>query len=242
MRIRDRGTPVSALVNAENSVQAKEKAQPLIRNIKSQDLDWAFAVSRKTVEYAKGALVTGPRVAVMDFGAKQNILRELLKVSSEVSIFPSRATHKEIMDWSPNGILLTNGPGDPSDVKVATETIKQLLGWRPVFGICMGHQLLSLALGGKTFKMPFGHRGANHPVKDDLLNQIYMTSQNHGYSVQAESLPSDVKVTHTNLYDKTVEGIECKRLKCFSVQFHPESHPGPRESAQLFQLFREQLT
>lgn len=242
MRVRDRGTPLSAILSAEDEAAAKERAKPLIATLKTLDSDWSYLVSRKTVEFMKGMVATGPRVAVLDFGIKQNILRDILKFTSEVAIFPSRSTAQQIRDWAPQGILLSNGPGDPSSVKIATETIRQLLGWRPVFGICMGHQLLALALGGTTYKMPFGHRGGNHPVKDELLGKIYMTSQNHGYAVKADSLPADARVTHVNLYDKTVEGIESRRLKCFSVQFHPESHPGPREAGQLFQLFKEQLT
>jgi carbamoyl-phosphate synthase small subunit len=133
--------------------------------------------------------------------------------------------------------MLTNGPGDPTQVEIAVDTIKNLLGWRPIFGICMGHQLLSLALGAQTFKIKFGHRGGNHPVKDIRSNKVYVTSQNHGYAVQSDSLPEGVEVTHINLNDQTVEGIRHLDKKCFSVQFHPESHPGPNDALALFDEF-----
>ena len=134
----------------------------------------------------------------------------------------------------------------PADIPVvvstaSTETVKALMGWRPIFGICMGHQILSLALGGKTFKLKFGHRGGNHPIKDKILNKIYMTSQNHGYAVDKESLPIGVRVSHLNLNDNTVEGIEAPQKKCFGVQFHPESHPGPRDARNLFSYFIDRL-
>jgi carbamoyl-phosphate synthase small subunit len=137
--------------------------------------------------------------------------------------------------------MLSNGPGDPALVKEATETLRSLLGWRPVFGICMGNQILARALGADTYKLKFGHRGGNHPVRDLLLNQIYVTSQNHGYAVDPKTLPSNVKVTHLNLNDQTVEGIECAEKKCFSVQYHPESCPGPHEASRLFDYFVSRL-
>jgi carbamoyl-phosphate synthase small subunit len=159
-----------------------------------------------------------------------------------VTVFPSRTTAQEIRDYNPAGILLSNGPGDPADVQVATQTVKDLLGWRFIFGICMGHQILGLALGGKTYKLKFGHRGSNHPIKDKILNKIYVTSQNHGYCVDLKSLPESVEVTHTNLNDNTVSGIYDKARKCMSVQFHPESHPGPHEAVELFDFFIKQIT
>jgi carbamoyl-phosphate synthase small subunit len=176
-------------------------------------------------------------VAVIDFGAKENILRELKSRCSEVSVWPARTPAEKIRAWDPDGIMLTNGPGDPTQVEIAVDTIKNLLGWRPIFGICMGHQLLSLALGAQTFKIKFGHRGGNHPVKDIRSNKVYVTSQNHGYAVQSDSLPEGVEVTHINLNDQTVEGIRHLDKKCFSVQFHPESHPGPNDALALFDEF-----
>ncbi len=241
MRLRDRGTPFGAIVKAESPELARAVAQPLIAAKKKLDPDWVFAVSRKNIEKHSGQKPQGPRIAMLDYGAKENIIRELCARASEVAVFPSRATAKEIRDWNPDGIMLSNGPGDPSAVIGATETIKELLGWKPIFGICMGHQILSRALGAKTYKLPFGHRGSNHPVKDDLLGSVYVTSQNHGYAVDAATLPADVRVTHVNLNDGSVEGVECSSKICFSVQYHPESHPGPHEAVRLFDYFVERI-
>lgn len=237
LRLRDFGTPWGALVAATSTDEAKQTAARLIREKKKADTDWVHAVTRSTVEIHKGHVAAGPRVAVLDFGCKENTLRELAKRCGEIAVFPSRTPESVIRDWNPAGVLLSNGPGDPSEVTQATDTVRKLLGWKPIFGICMGHQILSRALGASTYRLKFGHRGGNHPVKDMLTKQIYVTSQNHGYAVDAKTLPSDARVTHVNLNDNTVEGIECAAKKCMSVQFHPESHPGPREARLLFDYF-----
>jgi carbamoyl-phosphate synthase small subunit len=245
LRLRDLGTPWGALVTAQNSANAKSEALDLIAKTKAtrlkDDSDWVHLVTRSSVEILKGARAQGPRVAVLDFGCKENTLRELQAACSEVAIFPSRAPEGMIRDWSPDGLMLTNGPGNPSDVKDATQTVRSLLGFKPIFGICMGNQILAQALGAKTYKLKFGHRGGNHPVKDMLLNEIYMTSQNHGYAVDAATLPTNVRVSHVNLNDNTVEGIECASKNCFSVQYHPESHPGPHDARKLFDYFISRL-
>jgi carbamoyl-phosphate synthase small subunit len=237
LRLRDLGTPWGALVDANTEDEARKIAMELIQKKKTIDTDWVYSVTRRDVETRKGQIQNGPRVAILDYGCKENTLRELQARCSEIAVFPSRATEKAIRDWAPDGIMLTNGPGDPSLVKESTEIVRSLLGWRPVFGICMGNQILAQALGAKTYKLKFGHRGGNHPVKDQLLGEIYMTSQNHGYAVDSSTLPTGVRVSHTNLNDGTVEGIECVSKNCFSVQYHPESHPGPREAAKLFDYF-----
>ncbi len=242
LKLRSAGTPWGALVQAESAEEAQVLAAKLIAKNKEVELDWAYLVSRKAVEYRDGDNSSGPRIAILDFGCKENIIRETVKRASKVGIFPSRTSSREIREFEPHGVILANGPGDPKEVKVAVGTIKELLGWKPIFGICMGHQLLSLALGGDTYKLRFGHRGTNHPVDDKLVGQIYMTSQNHGYAVDAKSLPPDVEVTHINLYDNTVAGIQCKAKKCFSVQYHPENCPGPREATILFDYFFKSLT
>lgn len=239
--LRERGTPWGALVRADSVEEAKSKASQLIAEKKKIDLDWVYHVSVKEERTIKGDNPRGPRIAVMDFGCKTNSLRELKARCSEVKVFPSRTPAKRIKEYNPDGILLSNGPGDPGDVKVAPETVKELIGWKFIFGICMGHQILGRALGGDTYKLKFGHRGANHPIKDKLLNKIYMSSQNHGYAVKLESLPSTVQVTHTNLNDHTVAGIYDPTRKALSVQFHPESHPGPHEASELFDFFIRQL-
>lgn len=238
LRLRDRGTPRAAVVAAKSAEEAKELAEPLIKNfLKTEPSDWAHQVSRKEIEVIKGIQESGPRVVVYDFGAKENIIRELALRSREVVIVPSRTTAKEVLSHSPDGVLLSNGPGDPEQVQSAVSAISELLGKKPIFGICMGHQLLCRALGAKTFKLKFGHRGSNHPVRDKLLRAVYVTSQNHGYAVDPKTIPSNVVITHSNLNDDTVEGIDCPQMNAFSVQFHPESHPGPREAERLFDLF-----
>lgn len=242
LHLRQNGTPWGALVPFHSEAQAHEDAQKLIQQKKSQDNDWVYAVSRKSFELIPGDAVSGaPRVAVIDYGCKENILRELKKSCSEVGVFNSRASSREIQDWNPNGILLSNGPGDPSQVQKSVGVVRELLGWRPIFGICMGNQILSQAFGAKTYKLKFGHRGSNHPVQDFLTQKIYVTSQNHGYAVDDKTLPSEVRVSQLNLNDKSVEGIECSSKKAFSVQYHPESHPGPREARLLFDYFIGQL-
>lgn len=239
LKLREGGTQVGAMVQASSLEEAKEKAGPLISAFKEEQKDWAFAVSRTEPQRIQGAHGTGPKVAVLDFGCKENILRELIKRSREVMVFPARTSAADILKWAPNGILLSNGPGDPENVEVAVDTIRELLGQLPVFGICMGHQLLGRALGGKTYKLKFGHRGANHPIRNNHTGEVYMTSQNHGYAIDPESLADSIQVTHVNLNDNTVSGIESKSQKCFSVQYHPESHPGPRDAETLFDQFVE---
>jgi carbamoyl-phosphate synthase small subunit len=241
IRLRDGGTPWGALVKADSAEAAKSKAQTLISEKKKEDLDWVYAVSTREIRRVPGDLPNGPRIAVIDYGVKENTIRELKKRASEVQVFPSRSTAEQIKAFNPDGIMLSNGPGDPKDVKVAVETVKALIGWRFIYGICMGHQILAMALGAETYKLKFGHRGGNHPVKDLVLNKIYVTSQNHGYAVKSETLPAGVTVTQTNLNDGTVSGIECKTKKCMSVQYHPESHPGPHDAAGLFDYFVSHL-
>jgi carbamoyl-phosphate synthase small subunit len=242
LKLRESGTLWGASVTAKSEEEAQKLANGLIEVAKIKNLDWVHQVSTDKAYELEGDLPSGPKVAILDYGSKKNILRELKKRCSKLIVYNSRVKASEILSWAPNGIMLTNGPGDPSDVEVAVETVQELLGKLPIFGICMGHHILCKALGGETYKLKFGHRGSNHPVRDEILNLIYMTSQNHGYAVKQESLPKDVKITHTNLNDNTISGIQYKEKKCFSVQFHPESHPGPRESEVLFDYFVEQLT
>jgi carbamoyl-phosphate synthase small subunit len=178
------------------------------------------------------------KVVALDYGIKQNILRLLVSNGCKVQVMPAEATAKQILAKKPDGIFLSNGPGDPAAVTYAINTIRDLLGKLPIFGICLGHQLLGLALGAKTYKLKFGHRGANHPVKNLDTGAVEITSQNHGFCVDMDSLAGkNVELTHINLNDNTLEGLRCKKLKAFAVQYHPEASPGPHDSQYLFNQF-----
>ncbi len=177
-------------------------------------------------------------VVAIDCGMKLNIVRSLNERGCKVTVLPYNATARQVLALKPDGLFLSNGPGDPTDVVEVIELVKQLRGKLPIFGICLGHQIISLAYGATTYKLKFGHRGGNHPVKDLQTGKIVMTSQNHSYAVSAESLEkTDLAATHINLLDNTIEGVECVSDKVFSVQYHPESAPGPQDSFALFDKF-----
>ncbi|CEH35979.1 glutamine-hydrolyzing carbamoyl-phosphate synthase small subunit [Romboutsia lituseburensis] len=191
-------------------------------------------VTRKEVEHIAGQ---GTKVAVMDFGVKQNILRSFMDRGCDITIFPATSKSEEILSINPDLIFLSNGPGDPEDLEDVIENIKKLVGKKPIAGICLGHQLLALTLGGKTAKLKFGHRGGNHPVKDLEKNKVFITSQNHGYYVS--EMPENMVVTHVNLNDNTVEGMKHTELPIYSVQYHPEACPGPKDNDYIFDRFLE---
>jgi carbamoyl-phosphate synthase small subunit len=176
-------------------------------------------------------------VIAFDFGIKHNILRLLAEKNCRITIVPATASAQEVLDLKPDGVFLSNGPGDPAAVTYAIDTIRQLLGRVPIFGICLGHQLLGLALGGSTYKLKFGHRGGNQPVKYLTSGHIEISSHNHGFAVRAESLPAGVEVTHVNLNDGCVDGLSATALRAFSVQYHPEAAPGPHDARYLFDQF-----
>jgi len=231
--IRDQGAMNGIISSVDNdlvNLSNKLKKAPSMNG-----LDLAKTVSTKKVY--KWSQTGKFKVAAIDYGIKHNILNILKDNNCEVTVFPAQTSAKEILDFNPDGIFLSNGPGDPSAVTYGIEMVKSLLGSKPIFGICLGHQILSLALGAKTFKLKFGHRGINHPVKNLETKVVEITSQNHGFAVDLNSLPENVVATHINLNDNTNEGIECKEFKAFSVQHHPESSPGPHDSRYLFDKF-----
>lgn len=180
---------------------------------------------------------SGKHVAIMDFGIKSNIIRNFKKRNCKITVFPMDATAEEILSVNPDLVFLSNGPGDPEDLTDVIENIKKIVGKKPIVGICLGHQLLGLTLGGKTSKLKFGHRGCNHPVKDLETNKVHITSQNHGYVVS--ELPENMVATHININDGTVEGMKHKELPIYSVQYHPEACAGPHDSEYIFDRFME---
>ena len=198
----------------------------------SEDVDFVEFSSLKNGEEAAF------RVVAYDFGIKTNILRDLAHCGADVTVVPSTTSASDVLALDPDGIFLSNGPGDPGALGYAVANVRELLGKKPVFGICLGHQIMGLALGARTFKLKFGHHGGNHPVIHIDTGRVEITAQNHGFAVDPESLDDEeVRITHLNLNDQTVEGLEHRRLPAFSVQYHPEASPGPHDSYYLFEKF-----
>ena len=229
--IRHHGTMKGIITTGNERVEElmeRLQATPLLR-------DQVARTSTKSFINVPGG---GERIVLMDFGAKSGILRELTRRGCDVMVVPYDTTAEQIRRLNPDGIQLSNGPGDPKDVGVAVNTIRELLGEYPIFGICLGHQLLALACGADTEKLKFGHRGGNHPVKDLVNGRCYITSQNHGYTVREDSIAgTGLEITHINNNDKTIEGLRHTKYPAFSVQYHPEASPGPFDSSYLFDDF-----
>jgi carbamoyl-phosphate synthase small subunit len=232
-------------LNPESLVR-KAKASPglvgrdLVREVTSQQAyDWDLGEWELRAGYIRPNLKDAPLVVAMDYGIKRNILRSLVSRGFRVRVLPATTTAADILAANPDGVFLSNGPADPAALPYASQAVRGVLGKKPVFGICLGHQILGLAIGGVTYKLNFGHHGANHPVKDLSSGRVEITSQNHGFAVDADSVAGRAEISHLNLNDRTVEGLRGQGVPFFSVQYHPEASPGPHDSGYLFKRFRE---
>ena len=263
--LRDHGSQegvISTLMDNADELVAKAKRSPgmvgkdLVHQVTCDDpYDWHQGMwepgggyktrdGAKAVPRRKGRGSFGsPRffVVAYDYGIKYNILRNLAEAGCRVKVVPAATSAEDVLTMNPDGIFLSNGPGDPDAVPYARENVRKLIGKKPVFGICLGHQIMGLALGGKTYKLKFGHHGGNQPVMDLTTRKVEITSQNHGFAVEADSLTGAAVGTHVNLNDNTVEGLAHRELPIFSVQYHPESSPGPHDANYLFQRFTDMM-
>ena len=261
--LRDHGSQEGIISTSSSDIAelvAKAKASPglmgqdLVQNVTCGEIyDWNQGLWEPGVGYkqrdasengskkrrGKQAKFVAPKFSVVayDYGIKLNILRNLAEAGCRVKVVPAATAAEEVLAMNPDGIFLSNGPGDPDAVPYAKENVEKLIGKKPIFGICLGHQIMGLALGGKTYKLKFGHHGGNQPVMDLTTRKVEITAQNHGFAVDADSLKGDVDVTHVNLNDNTVEGLAHRELPIFSVQYHPESSPGPHDANYLFSRF-----
>jgi carbamoyl-phosphate synthase small subunit len=248
-RIRDGGAQQGVISTVESDADrlvARAKAAPglegrdLVREVTCQEPyewaggEWILGQGYRSAERATDATHF---VVAYDYGIKHNILRNLAVAGCRVRVVSAQTPAAEVLSMNPDGVFLSNGPGDPDAVAYARENVRELIGEVPIFGICLGHQILSLALGARTYKLKFGHHGANHPVKDLGTGKVEITAQNHGFAVDATSIPEGTTITHLNLNDRTVEGVAHRTLPLFSVQYHPESSPGPHDAHYLFGRF-----
>jgi carbamoyl-phosphate synthase small subunit len=236
--LREHGTIWAALaVGDEALATAEVRLTEFVRRATTKDLVPSVAT---TVEHVEGN-PNGPRVVLLDCGVKKAIIRELTALGANVTILPYNATEEEIMRYEPEAVFISPGPGDPTDLPQTIDTLRSLLGKRPMYGVCLGHQLLALACGARTFKLPYGHRGGNQPVKDLQHGEVIVTAHNHGYAVDAKSLPASLEQTMVNLNDGTNEGFRHRDLPIAAVQFHPEASPGPFDARRLFAQWLQDL-
>jgi carbamoyl-phosphate synthase small subunit len=245
--LREEGAQMGVISTAVQNVKllvAKAAAAPpldgrdLVPGVTSEKpYRWEQSVWARQEGYRKAHGAEGHYVVAYDFGIKHNIMRNLVNVGCRVEVVPATTSAEAVLARNPDGVFLSNGPGDPAAVTYAIETTKKLLGKKPIFGICLGHQILCLALGGRTYKLKYGHHGGNQPVMDLTTEKVEITAQNHGFAVDVDSMGGDMVCTHINLNDRTVEGMAHKKLPVFSVQYHPEASPGPHDARYLFERF-----
>jgi len=238
--LRDEGAMNGIISSEDLDLESLRQKLDAIPSMAGQDLVQEVTCKTPWTWPHEGTTST-KRVVALDFGIKHNIIRQLAEHDCEVIIVPATTSASDILALQPDGVFLSNGPGDPEPVDYAIETVKALLDKKPLFGICLGHQIMSLALGAKTFKLKFGHRGGNHPVRNEGNGKVEITSQNHGFAVDPLSLPDTLEVTHVNLNDNTLEGVRCRQLPAFSIQYHPEASPGPHDSRYLFKEFIDMM-
>ena len=253
--LRNRGVMrgvLSRLESTNESLVAKARAIP---SMEGRDLAETVSTKQRYIWDAPAIEIVpatqereareavGPRLHVVayDYGIKQNILRRLVTEGCRVTVVPALTSAEDVLSLQPDGVFLSNGPGDPAPLEVEAANVRKLFGKKPIFGICLGHQILGLALGGKTYKLKFGHRGGNHPVLNKTTNKVEITSHNHGFAVDPDSLPADVELTHVNLNDDTLEGFRHRSHPIFCVQYHPEASPGPHDSYYLFGDFKKMM-